>query len=102
LVPRGSLERGPLLTQTNARVAATWHGVDVLLDVFNAFDHRDATTLDEIYAGGSIHPIVGGSASDLVFLRTETGTVPARNPGFQVATRYQAPLSAVLGVRSRF
>lgn len=102
LLPRGSLERGPLLTQTNARLAATWHGVDVLLDVFNTFDHRDATNLDEIYAGGSIHPIVGGSAGDLVFLRTETGTVAARNPGFQVPTAYQPPLSAVLGVRTRF
>ena len=102
LVPRGSLGRGPLLTQTNARVQATWHGVDVLLDVFNVFDHRDATSLDEFYAGGSIHPIVGGAASDLVFLRTESGGVPARNPGFQVPTGYQAPLSAVLGVRSRF
>lgn len=102
LVPRGSLGRGPLLTQTNARVAATWHGVDVLLDVFNAFDHRDATTLDEVYAAGSIHPIVGGSASDLVFLRTETGTLAARSPGFLVPTGYQSPVSVVLGVRTRF
>jgi len=102
LVPRGSLGRGPMLSQTNVRVAATWRGVDVVLDVFNLFDHRDPTNLDEVYAGGSIQPIVNGTPSDLVFLRTETGNPAVRNTGFQVPLAYQAPLSAVLGVRTRF
>jgi len=102
LLPRGSLGRAPLLTQANARVAATWRGVDLVLDVFNVFDHRDATNVDEVYAGGSIHPIVNGSASDLVFLRTETGGLPTRSAGFLVPTAFQAPVSVVLGLRTSF
>jgi len=45
---------------------------------------------------------VNGSPSDLVFLRTETGNPAVRNSGFQVPLAYQTPLSAVLGVRTRF
>jgi len=102
LLPRGSLDRSPVLTQANMRLAATWHGVDLVLDVFNVFDRRAATNLDEVYAGGAIHPIAGGTPSDLVFLRTEGGSPVVRNTGFQVPTAYQAPLSAVLGLRTQF
>jgi hypothetical protein len=102
LLPRGSLDRGPLMTQANMRLAASWHGVDLVLDVFNVFDRRDPTSLDEVYAGGSIHPIAGGTSSDLVFLRTEGGSLPVRNVGYLVPTAFQPPLSAVLGLRSRF
>lgn len=102
LLPRGSLGRAPLLTQTNVRLAATWRGVDLVLDVFNLFDHRDATNLDEVYAGTSIHPIVNGDASDLVFLRSEGGSVPAKSSGFLVPTAFQSPISVVLGLRTSF
>jgi hypothetical protein len=102
LLPRGSLDRGTVLTQANMRVAATWRGVDIILDVFNVFDRRDPTDVDEIYAGGSLHPIDGGSASDLVFLRTEAGSPAQRNPGYLVPTAFQSPLSAVLGLHTRF
>jgi hypothetical protein len=102
LLPRGSDGRGPMLTQANMRLVATWHGADLVLDVFNVFNRRDATDIDEVYAGGALHPIAGGSPSDLVFLRTEGGSPAVRNPGFQVPTIYQPPLSVVLGLRSRF
>jgi hypothetical protein len=102
LLPRGDLGRGPLLTQANMRLVATWHKVDLVLDVFNVFDRRDATNVDEVYAGGSIHPIVNGTASDLVFLRTDTGAPAARSAGFLVPTAYQSPVSVVLGLRSAF
>jgi hypothetical protein len=102
LLPRGSLGRGPLMTQANMRLAATWHRVDLVLDVINVFDRRDATNVDEVYTDGSIHPIVNGSASDLVFLRSETGNPVTRSAGFLVPTAYQPPVSVVLGVRTAF
>jgi hypothetical protein len=105
LLPRGSLGRGPVLTQANMRLVATWYlrrPIDFVLDVFNVFDHRDATNVDEVYSSGSIHPIVNGTASDLVFLRTDAGAPATRSAGFLVPTAYQAPVSVVLGVRTAF
>jgi len=102
LLPRGSLDRGTVLTQANLRLMATWRGVDLMLDVFNVFDRRDPTNVDEVYSGNTLHGIVGGSQEDLVFLRTEAGSPAQRNPGFLVPTTYQPPLSAVLGLRTRF
>jgi hypothetical protein len=107
LLPRGSFGRGTLLTQANVRVAATWRGVDLVLDVFNLFDRRDTTSVDERYSGTganpvAVHPIEGGAPSDLVFLRTEGGSPAVRNPGFQLPTSFQPPLSVMLGLRTRF
>lgn len=102
LLPRGSQGRSTMVTQANVRLMATWRGVDLVLDVFNVFDRRDPTNVDEVYSSGSLHPIEGGSPSDLVFLRTEAGSPALRNPGYLVATTYQPPLSAVLGLHTRF
>ena len=99
LVPRGSLGRGPMLSQANVRLAATWRGVDVVLDVFNVFDHRDATNIDEVYAGGSIHPIVNGTPSDLVFLRSRDRD--SRGPQRRLPGAYRVS-GAALGRCSAF
>jgi hypothetical protein len=102
LLPRGSAGANPVVTQVNLRLAARWRGVDVTLDVFNLFDRRDVTNLDEIYSDDDVRPISGGSASDLVFLKSETGAAAHRRTAFQLPTAYQAPLSATLGVHKAF
>jgi hypothetical protein len=104
LLPRGSAGRGPVLSQVNLRLGARWRGFDFSLDVFNVFDRREPTNLDEVYAGQSVRPIVGGTLEDLVFLKNEAGAVTpaARRPGFALPTAFQSPLSVVLGIHTSF
>jgi hypothetical protein len=102
LLPRGSAGRGPVLTQANIRIGAQWRGLDITLDLFNVFNRREAVGTEEVYARGTLRPIDGGTLADLPFLKTESGTEIQRRPGYAVATSFQAPLSAVLGVQRAF
>jgi TonB dependent receptor len=102
LLPRGSAGRGPVVSQVDLRLAAHWAGFDATLDVFNLFDRRTPTNLSEIYTGDLVRPVVGGSASDLVSLKTADGAPATRLTSFQLPIAYQPPLSAVLGVHKAF
>jgi hypothetical protein len=102
LLPRGSAGRAPLISQANLRLAARWRGVTMTLDVFNLFDRRDVTNLDEVYTDDTVSPISGGSASDLVFLKDAAGHPAQRRAGFQLPTAFQDPLSVSLGVHKAF
>jgi hypothetical protein len=102
LLPRGGMGRGPAITQTNLRVGATWQGFDFTLDLFNVFNRREATSVDELYAGGAVRPIDRGTPEDLVFLKTTDGEQAARRASFATASQYQSPRSAVLGIQRGF
>lgn len=102
LLPRGSAGRDPVISQANLRLAAIWRGVTVTLDVFNLFDRRAVTNLDEVYTSDTVRPIAGGSAADLVFLKNEVGTPAIRRNGFQLPIAFQDPLSISLGVHRAF
>jgi hypothetical protein len=102
LLPRGTAGRGPVLTQANLRITARWRGLDITLDLFNVFHRREATNVDEVYAAGAVLPIDQGTRSDLVFLKTETGADAVRQTNYAVGTSFQAPASAVLGIRHAF
>jgi len=102
LLPRGSAGNGPPIAQANLRLAARWREVDVTLDVFNLFDQRTPTNLDEVYTSDAVRPIEGGTASDLVFLRSDSGTPAIRRTAFQLPIAYQSPLSVTLGVHKAF
>jgi hypothetical protein len=99
LLPRGSAGRNPMLTQANVRMSARWRGLDITLDVFNAFNRREATAIDEVYARGSVQPIAGGSTQDLVWLKSTDGSEVARRTTYTHATAFQSPLSVLLGIR---
>jgi hypothetical protein len=98
LLPRGAGGRGPMVSQVNLRLAARWRGFDVTLDLFDVFDRRTATEVSTFYSGGAIRPIDGGSASDLVFLKTDAGAPAVRSIGYLTPVAYQLPFSAVLGI----
>lgn len=108
LVPRGSAARNPVLTQANVRLATRIRGIDITLDVFNAFDRREATQVNEFYAD-SVLPISGGTVEDLVFLKTQScdelrcasGTAQRRT-AFGLPTVFQTPRSVILGAHHRF
>jgi hypothetical protein len=102
LLPRGSAGTTQVVSQANLRLAARWQGIDVTLDVINLFDRRAVVNLDEVYTGDAVRPVVGGSASDLVFLKSEDGTPAHRLTSFQLPIAYQPPLSVVLGVHKAF
>ena len=104
LLPRGSGPRLPMVTTANLRLFARVAGCDIRLDLFDVFDRQATTLTDEIYVGGeqSVTPIVGGSAEDLVWLKTASGTIPTRHDGYNFATAFQAPFAAVLGVHRSF
>jgi len=102
LIDRGSNGRGPLQTQANLRLAATYRGFDLTLDLFNLFDRRDETNVDTIYTAGTIHPIQGGTPEDLVFLRTEDDHLALRRTAYLTGTAFQSPFSAFLGIHRSF
>lgn len=102
LLPRGAIGRGPMLAQANVRLAATWRGFEVTLDVFNAFDRGAATRVDELYAQDLIRPIEGGGYEDLVFLKTIDGANPRRRSAYGLPLAFQGPLSATIGVHRAF
>ena len=102
LIPRGTAGRGAVLTQANVRLAARWRGLDITLDLFNVFDRREATNVDEVYAGGIIRPIDHGDATDLVFLKTESGADAVRRATYGSATAFQSPFAAALGIHRSF
>ena len=102
LLPRGSAGNGPVISQADLRLAARVWGFDVALDVINLFDRREPTNLDEVYTGDPVRPVVGGTWSDLVLLKTVDGAPAHRLTSFQLPIAYQPPLSAVLGVHRAF
>ncbi|HEX8113770.1 MAG TPA: TonB-dependent receptor, partial [Kofleriaceae bacterium] len=102
LLPRGSAGNNPVVSQANLRLAARWAGFDFTLDVINLFDRRTPTNLDEIYTTDPVRPVVGGSASDLVLVKTDDGAPAHRLTSFQLPTAYQPPLSVTLGVHKAF
>jgi hypothetical protein len=102
LIPRGTAGRGPVTSQANVRLATRWRGLDITLDLFNVFDRRDPTNIDEVYAGGVIRPIDHGESADLVFLKTESGADAVRRATYRSATAFQAPFAAALGIHRSF
>ncbi|HSK01949.1 MAG TPA: TonB-dependent receptor [Kofleriaceae bacterium] len=102
LLPRGSAGRAPAVSQANLRGSARWRGLDVTLDVFNVFDRQTATNFDEIYAGGVVRPIAGGTEADLVFLKQEGGDPLVRRNAFRLPSAFQAPIAATLGIHYAF
>jgi hypothetical protein len=102
LLPRGENGVGPMISQVNLRLATRWHGIAFTLDVFNLFDRRDATNLDQVYTQDAVMPVSGGSASDLIWLRNVNGDVATRSRTYGLATAFQAPVSATLGARLLF
>ena len=102
LLQRGDEPRGELVSQVNTRVAARWRRTDITLDIFNLFDHRTPTNLDEIYASGDIRPIRGGTHEDLVWARSEDGSPIRRRTAYGLPFAYQNPIAVTLGVHQTF
>lgn len=102
LIARGAAGRGPLVSQTNLRFAASWRGVGIALDLFNVFDRENAAGLDPLYTSDSIRPIHGGSAEDLVFLKSNSERPATRRPAFRAVTGFESPISAVLSLYHMF
>ena len=102
LLPRGAGGRNEVIAQANLRLAATWHGYTATLDIFNLFDRRAVTDVDEQYTSDSVRPIVGGSAADLALLKTDGGRDAVRRTAYLLPIAYQAPLSVTLGIHKTF
>jgi hypothetical protein len=101
LLPRGAGGRLPTVATTNARVSARRGRLTVMLDVFNVFNRRGVTAVDEVYVLDALPPIEGGDETDLVWVKDNVDeSDPARfNRRYGAASRFQAPLYALLGVR---
>lgn len=101
LIPRGAGGRLPSVAQTNARIAARRGKLTFSLDVFNLFNRRGTTAIDEVYVIDDLLPIDGGDESDLVFAKDNVDeSAPARlNRRYGAPSRFQAPVLVLLGVR---
>ncbi len=102
LLPRGESGRGPMLSQANLRLATRWRDIAITLDIFNLFDRRAATNLDQVYTRDSVLPISGGETRDLIWLHDATGAAAARSRTYGLGTTFQSPVSATLGARRDF
>jgi hypothetical protein len=91
----------PPVTQANLHLAARRGRWQATLDVLNLFDRRGVLAVSEAFARDAT-PIVGGDASDLVWLKDDVveGAPALRVPGYGQPTRVQAPLTLILGVRA--
>jgi hypothetical protein len=102
LLQRGDNGRNELVSQANVRLGARWKRTEVTLDIFNLFDHRTPTLVDELYAQGDMAPINGGEARDLVWLKTSDGDPVARRTAYGLPLSYQSPIAVTLGVHQTF
>ncbi|MDX2088818.1 MAG: hypothetical protein SFX73_13255 [Kofleriaceae bacterium] len=102
IIERGSVGRGEMLATTNARVAASWRGFDLALDVLNVFDRGAASSVDEVYTSSFVRPIDGGRYEDVPFLKTTDGAPPGRRTAYGLPLAFQAPISAVLSLHRQF
>jgi hypothetical protein len=97
LIPRGAMGRLPSQTRASLHLGARRGRLTVGLDVYNLFDRRGALAIDERYSDDG-EAIAGGAAGDLVWLKTATGLAASRNRGYGAPIRFQAPLTALVGV----
>lgn len=102
VLPRGSDGRMPMQSSVNARLVARLRGTDLIVDVFNVFDRRIATAIDELYVFSTVRPITNGSREDLLWLKSESGQPPILRTAYQLPTQFQSPFAMTVGVRRSF
>jgi hypothetical protein len=104
LIPRGSEGTDPMVSQVDLKLFARAAGFEWSLEVFDAFDRRQTTLTNEIYAGGeqTVRPIDGGTYNDLIWLRVGDGEIAQKNPAYLLPTAYQTPLVVVVGAHRAF
>jgi hypothetical protein len=102
LLQRGDNGRNELVSQANVRIGAKWRRTEVTLDVFNLFDHRTPTLVDDVYATGDFAPISGGNERDLVWLKDSSGDPVTRRTAYGLPLSYQSPITVTLGVKQSF
>ncbi|HET9621608.1 MAG TPA: hypothetical protein VFP84_09595 [Kofleriaceae bacterium] len=102
LLPRGDAGRNPMQSQVDLRLAASWRGFSLTLDIFNLLNRRDPTQVDDLYTDDPVRPIDRGTLSDLTFLKAADGTPAHRRTAFQLPIAFEAPISASLGIHKAF
>ncbi len=114
LLPRGSVGRTPFDTEVDLKLSygrqlSDGIAIEVFGDVFNLLNNQAQTRVDEEYTLDPANPIVGGSASDLIYLKRTTLVtgLPTAEPvgrklNFGNTSQRLTPLSARFGVRLTF
>ena len=107
ILPRGSAGRTPTLTSFDLHLGYSRRitrrlALDVRWDIFNLFNQRTPTTVDEIYTYDTVAPLTNGRIEDLATLRQANGSPVRVNPNYGQPTSYQTPLSMRFGVRLSF
>ncbi|HEX2572459.1 MAG TPA: carboxypeptidase regulatory-like domain-containing protein [Polyangia bacterium] len=107
VLPRGTAGRTPTITSFDLHLGysrrLTRHlGLDVRWDLFNLFNQRTPTTVDENYTYDVVAPLTNAQIADLATLRRSDGAPVTKNPNYGQPTSYQAPLSMRFGVRLSF
>jgi hypothetical protein len=107
ILPRGAGGRLPWNYQLDLRAALAYriskdYAAQLSVDLFNVTNAQATTVADQNYTLDSVSPIVGGSASDLAYLRNTSGALASVNPTFNRALQYQLPFSARFGAKLSF
>jgi len=114
ILARGVDPRSPFTNQEDIHISYGYRltkqvTLDVFMDIFNLFNEQQEATQDENYTFDNVHPIVGGSTSDLAHLKSFDSNgnfqnmTPSLNPDFQKTTAYlQSPRTFRFGFRLTF
>lgn len=102
ILPRGSGGRTPMLSSFDLKLGYAVDRVELTWEVFNVFNQRGVTAVDEEFTVDRVLPIPNGTAANLPALKTTTGATPRRNPNYGQPTAYQQPLSMRFGARITF
>ncbi|MBK8010319.1 MAG: TonB-dependent receptor [Deltaproteobacteria bacterium] len=102
ILPRGSGGRTPFLSSFDLGVGYIVGPVELGWEVYNLFNQRQVTAVDEEYTADAVLPVVNGTIADLASLKTTDGSKPRVNPNYGQPTAYQDPLAMRFSARLRF
>jgi hypothetical protein len=108
ILPRGSGNRLPWTHDLDASFRYNYRFTDdrtlsASVDIFNLLNLQEITAIDEQYTLEDVLPIANGTKDQLANLHNiDNGGLAVKNPNFQNATSYQAPLSVRFGLKLSF
>jgi len=121
LLPRGSIERSPLNSQTDIHLSYGYQvnkttKVEGFVNFFNLFNQQEQLNVDEVYTVDPANPVVNGKLSDLAHVKAlddsgyELNRSVIKNKNFNntgvtnalLGNPLQAPRNVQLGFRVTF
>jgi len=107
LLPAGAGGRNDFLTTWDVQLAYVRQlskstQMQVFFAAYNVLDTATATSRNDVWSNDYTTPIVNGTPTDLMHLKTVGGAVAKPNASYGSPTSYQAPIFTSFGARFTF